>query len=196
MQVPKDEVRDRILLSATDEFFEHGYKNASLRAIADKAEITIGNIYSYFKNKEDLFGNIMENIISSLEIFISGVFKDEIGENISIHKISDLICDIFIDNKKAFLIIISGSEGTSFDKVKFQIAKWIQVRLSADYLPQIQEGTASDELSEGLSWSILEGIVKIMQSCFDDPEKMRLTVRELLEIIIGSSLRQDNKEVI
>ena len=196
MQVPKDEVRERILRSATDEFFEHGYKNASLRLIAEKAEITIGNIYSYFKNKEDLFGNIMQNIMSRLEVFISDVFRNEHGENVSIHTISDLICDIFKDNKKAFMIIISGSEGTTFYNVKFQIAKWIQFRLSTDYLPQIHDCTNSDELAEGLSWAILEGIVKIMQSCFDEPEKMRFTVRALLDIIIGSSLKQDNIEVI
>ena len=48
MQYLKKEIKDRILASAVDEFKEHGFANASIRNIANNAEISLGNIYRYF----------------------------------------------------------------------------------------------------------------------------------------------------
>ncbi len=55
MQIKKEEVREKILLSASKEFFEYGFEKASLRRIADRAEVTKGNIYTYFGSKDELF---------------------------------------------------------------------------------------------------------------------------------------------
>ena len=54
------ETRERILLAAKEEFLEKGYKNAWLRNISKKAGVTTGALYGYFKNKEDLFGTLVE----------------------------------------------------------------------------------------------------------------------------------------
>ena len=195
MQVPKDEIRGRILLSATEEFYLHGYKNASMRAIAENADITIGNIYSYFKSKEALFGCALEGTLSRLEVLISTIYKHEDQKSVSLSEAADLICSIFEENKKTFMIIISGSEGTAYHKIRGQIAEWIQTRLSADFLPYISEEGGSDELAQGLSSAIMEGIVSIMRSCFEDSEKMRASILLLLEIIVGSSLNKDIKRM-
>ena len=195
MQVPKDEIRSRILLSATEEFYLHGYKNASMRTIAENADITIGNIYSYFKGKEDLFSCTLEGVLSGLEVLISTIYKNEDYKSVSLSEAADLICSIFEENKKAFMIIISGSEGTAYHKVKGQIAEWVRIRLTADFLPYISEEGCSDELAKGLSAAVLEGIVSIMRSCFDDSKKMRADILRLLEIIVGSSLNKDVKRM-
>lgn len=54
-QVLKDEIREKIRKAALQEFFDKGYKSAAMRNIALEAKIPTGLIYSYYKNKEELF---------------------------------------------------------------------------------------------------------------------------------------------
>lgn len=55
MQVLKEAVRTAILKSARKEFEKNGLEKASMRVIASKAGMTVGNLYRYYSNKEDLF---------------------------------------------------------------------------------------------------------------------------------------------
>ena len=43
-----------ILQTALDMFFESGYENTTMRAIADRAGVSLGNAYYYFHSKEHL----------------------------------------------------------------------------------------------------------------------------------------------
>ena len=57
---PIEGVSERILSCAKEGFLEKGYADASLRTIAAKAETTTGSIYSRFRDKEGLFGALVE----------------------------------------------------------------------------------------------------------------------------------------
>ena len=64
------ETRERILLAAKKEFLEKGYKNAWLRDISQKAGVTTGALYGYFKSKEALFGALVDaSYHSALQIY-------------------------------------------------------------------------------------------------------------------------------
>ena len=60
MTKPIEGVSEKILACAKEEFLEKGYSEASLRTIAAKADTTTGSIYSRFRDKEGLFGAIVE----------------------------------------------------------------------------------------------------------------------------------------
>lgn len=47
--------RERILKAATTLFRRQGFHGTSTREIAEKAGVSLGNIYNHFKTKEDLF---------------------------------------------------------------------------------------------------------------------------------------------
>ena len=61
-QVLKDEIRQCILDSALEEFFIHGYVRTTIRDIAGRAGIPAGLIYSYYKNKEALFDEVLRPV--------------------------------------------------------------------------------------------------------------------------------------
>ena len=61
-QTLKKEVRDAIIKSARREFLRRGYRNASMRAIAAGTGKTVGNLYRYYKSKEDLFKALVEDL--------------------------------------------------------------------------------------------------------------------------------------
>src|SRR4029434_9033064 len=54
-KTPKGEqTKAAILRSALDLLREHGYEKTTMRAIAKKAGVSLGNAYHYFGSKEDL----------------------------------------------------------------------------------------------------------------------------------------------
>ena len=67
MQVLKDEVRKNIRDAAIKTFKEYGYQKASMRNIAEDAGMSVGNLYRYYKNKEDLFGELVKPMITFFE---------------------------------------------------------------------------------------------------------------------------------
>jgi len=53
--------KERILDAALKVFSEYGYKGASVRMIASTARISIGGVYLYFKNKEELYLTLIKD---------------------------------------------------------------------------------------------------------------------------------------
>ena len=61
---------DGIIRAAYEEFLAHGFQNASLHKIAEKAGVTTGAIYTRYKNKDALFVSLLSGFIDKLgEIF-------------------------------------------------------------------------------------------------------------------------------
>ena len=53
-----------ILTSAKEEFVTYGFKGASIKRIAERANIARANIHYYFKDKTDLYQQLLSNIIA------------------------------------------------------------------------------------------------------------------------------------
>lgn len=66
VQIKKDFIQSRILSSARSIFFREGYMKASLRDIAQKSEITLSNLYSYYEDKDALFKAVLNPLLEDL----------------------------------------------------------------------------------------------------------------------------------
>lgn len=132
MQVQKQELRESIISVAEKEFASKGFKAASMRTIAKKANTTIGNLYNYFKNKEEL----LDEVIGILPQDIETLFNKHVDENIRINDFeilsTELVkCDldslgysIFLSNK--FIILMEGVEGTKYELYREEFHKKCQ----------------------------------------------------------------------
>lgn len=54
-----------------------GYHSASIEQIADKAEVSVGTVYFYFKNKEDLLVQLLDEIGYQLRSILGREFRKE-----------------------------------------------------------------------------------------------------------------------
>jgi len=66
-QYKKEEIRKRLLEAAREEFLEHGFQGANMRAIARRAGQNPGNIYHYYSSKDALFCAVLEKVLRSVE---------------------------------------------------------------------------------------------------------------------------------
>ena len=70
MQVLKEDIRDRILAIARQQFAQNGYSKTSMREIAGLAGVGVGNIYNYFVNKDELFREVVRPVLYALEAML------------------------------------------------------------------------------------------------------------------------------
>jgi AcrR family transcriptional regulator len=75
--------RGEILSAARSVFAERGYASATLDEIAARAELAKGTIYNYFKNKEDIFREVVESVLTDFE----EMAKDAVGDRGSAREI-------------------------------------------------------------------------------------------------------------
>ena len=56
-----------IIEAATNSFSTFGYKATTMDQVAKLANVGKGTIYTFFKNKEELFGEIIFNLITEMK---------------------------------------------------------------------------------------------------------------------------------
>jgi len=72
----KREQRYQAILAAAEKLFAiEGYDQASMEQIADAAEVSVGSVYFYFRNKEDLLIRIMDETAYLIRAILGREFK-------------------------------------------------------------------------------------------------------------------------
>ena len=116
-------VTEKLMKCAKEEFLEKGFRDASLRTIAEKAESSKGAIYIRFPDKESLFSALVEPVVqgtknmyaaSEEETYdvIDKGFLNQIYE-ISYKSIAGFINYIY-DNFDCFKLLLMCSDGTKY----------------------------------------------------------------------------------
>ena len=129
MQIKKDDIKENIISSACREFLDHGYAEASLRVIAEKAGLTKGAIYSYFENKDALFCELtapavrfIENEFQYEESCYAAMTKENSPDAFE----SDIkgfrnYAHAVLDNYKSFKLLLFCAAGSSLQDYKERI---------------------------------------------------------------------------
>lgn len=69
-------------------FVEHGYRNTTLEAVADRLGYTKQSIYYYYKNKEDLVLSLCRRILEEARKDVLALCMSDMGPE---HKLAELI---------------------------------------------------------------------------------------------------------
>ena len=77
MQIQKDEIRNRILIVARSEFMKNGVRHTSIKNIADKAGVAVGNVYNYYKGKDDLLKAVLAPLFKAFKDYRSKTGGEE-----------------------------------------------------------------------------------------------------------------------
>ncbi len=101
-QREKENRHKTILKAAKKLFFKKGLENTTMDEIAEEAELSKGTLYIYFKSKEVLALNIINE---SSDLLYDTLRKADDTNKRGIERITDItqaLTDFFIDNKKEF----------------------------------------------------------------------------------------------
>jgi len=186
MQVLKEDVKNKIVDSAVEEFLVNGFENSSLRTIASQAGITIGNIYSYFSSKDDLFNHVVAPAAEALDELLSLDFiRYERKHATNLATISRKICGLFIENRERFFIIMNGSSGSKYENTKENIVDLISKRFQTEFFPSFEKENKDPLFSMVLATSLLSGFLTIFNSYGGDDDRLFSLINDLLDIFLG-----------
>jgi len=158
----KEEVRESIIQAATTIFYEHSFSSATLRMIADQANLPVSNIYSYFENKAALFDAVVESVYACFHEAITSeeaLFTEDLSA-LETFRITGQ--DHFLgllENPKGLVILVDKSEGTRhagakdalIDSVELHIRRALALRKRKKYedlLPHILASNFTESLIE------------------------------------------------
>lgn len=160
-QVLKEEVRKKILESARKVFYEKDYRSAKLTEIAELAGIPVALIYTYFKNKENLFDSVVGSVYLNFESALKEEeCLDEGSASERFYKVGEKYLHGLLKKRKELIILMDKSSGT-----KHEMAKAILIRQMEEHIKLSFKREEKDKydpmLAHILANNFTEGLLEI-----------------------------------
>lgn len=136
----------KLLYCAKDHFLKNGFEKASIREICKDAHVTNGAFYNHFKDKESLFGALVEPIIEEITNMYTDSVKAHLdsidtSELTSIWNLSEStiikIIEYIYNNFDLFKLLIIYSDGTKYAYFLDSIVR-IEVKESISFFNEIK----------------------------------------------------------
>lgn len=160
-QVLKDEVKNRILQAAEDVFYEEDYTTAKLAKIAERAQVPVALIYTYFKNKEVLFTSIVDPVYSNFEgAFEAEESLEDGNASERFEKAGESYVLSLLKMRKKLIILMDKSAGTKHACAKNELISKMQHHIEAG-LKRETHSQYDPMLSHILASNFTEGLLEI-----------------------------------
>ena len=183
MQYLKKEIREKILAAAVEEFKEHGYSDASVRNIANNAEISLGNIYRYYTNKEALYFAVINPFMESIKNYVEHGFSFE-GKTMK--QVSEVLVDFLMEYSDELLIIRKGNT-VHYETFIAYIIKVISNKIHEmleKVFPEINEKIQNSEFYDAVAEGFLTALFKVLKNG-DSAEVQERKTREIITFYFG-----------
>ncbi len=192
-QVLKDDVRDSIRQASIEEFKEYGYEKASMRSIASKAGISVGNLYRYYSDKLSMFDQIVAPIYDSMSKAVEFEFEMQFLD-INLLEHLEIINKLFSSRKghrDELYILLEKSKGTKYEDIKPVMIQNIERVLKNSVIAEVnknQEIVKGDLFVKVLAKSLVEGLAMIIIEA-EEEEVFVQNIIQYIEFTLKSSIR-------
>jgi TetR/AcrR family transcriptional regulator len=184
--------RDQILDAAETVFARYGFHDASLREIAERAEYSVGGLYSFFPNKDELYRECLRRRGNAFMIGMRIALESHRSPRQQLHDLADWQVGFFREHPDfARLVIRAGSiapplsepvqDGEVLDNFRASIA------LQADL---VERGQRAGELRDGspaVLARLFSGLISAYQTAELDAGPDVVPVISLLHDILDAA---------
>ncbi|MGG4131329.1 TetR/AcrR family transcriptional regulator [Paenibacillus illinoisensis] len=131
VQAKKDEVRKEIEYAALKVFYEKGFVDAKMSDIANEINISVGNIYTYFKNKKDLFYAVVppdlvdylkKVLVDTIHFDNQNLFETETDSERKSALLQEQV-DVLRKYRNQIIIIFEKNKGTIYTNAKNELVE-------------------------------------------------------------------------
>lgn len=124
MQVLKDDIKKRIIQVSRQLFRKKGFRDTTTREIADAADITLSNLYHYFKSKDELFQYLLQPVIDTLEDMLYEYHGEE-GDDVTsmtdegyVERAVNDYLHLISGHKSGLKLLLFKAQGSSLENYK------------------------------------------------------------------------------
>jgi len=169
--------RGQMLATAIALFSEKGYHNVSMHEIAQRAEFSIGTLYKFFKNKEDLYKALMMEKAEEFFSLLREVLSKEDDIVSIIRSYIAAKAEFFADSIALLRLYFAETQGASFN-IKAGLDQDIQKlyeKLVKQLASVLEKGVREKVFREVEPYYLavaLEGLTNSFLFCWlDDPKR-------------------------
>ena len=144
MQIQKDDIRKNVLIAAREEFLNKGFKDSNMRTIAKKSKVGLSNIYNYFKDKNEIFIEVLAPLTNELDKLM---LEHNNPKNITIdyftsdkHQIKHInqYLELIINYKDELNLLFFKSYGSSFENFRDEYTDR-HTKAGVEYIDKMKE---------------------------------------------------------
>lgn len=123
-QIPKPHVRDAFLRAAAEAFAVQGFAATTMGDVAERAGSSVGNLYKYFANKQELFAAAVPSELAQqlkqrtrARIEALGTARDvrELPSASPYHQLARDLLDFSLARRHAVVVLLARAEGTPLE---------------------------------------------------------------------------------
>ena len=184
--------RELLIEAAKKEFLEKGYNKASLRNICSQAGVTTGALYFFFKNKEELFAEIVDGPLMGLKKLLAEHFRRDRESMTGLETTDDIEMDhsdesdMFIEYiyryRDSFILLLSSSENTVYENCVDEFVDMLE--RSLPMMISAMKGYTCDEyMAHWMSHQTIDAFINVIKHIQDKDEAKR-RMRPILNYLI------------
>ena len=174
VQVLKPEIRDRMLVAAMHVFYDKGFREARMADIAAQAEVSTSLLYSYFKNKSELFDAVIADVPTDFEQIAIAEEQADAADPLGRYlAVTHGYLQVLLTNHRAFVILMDKSQGSIHEGAKSKLISAVEAhigrsmaRCAAENLPAL--------LPHVLANNFVEGLLEVARHFENEAQAMKL----------------------
>ncbi len=184
--------RELLIEAAKKEFLEKGYNKASLRAICAQAGVTTGALYFFFKNKEDLFAEIVDGPLNGLKKLVIDHFMEDsrimsgiesVAEIDTDHSMeSDMFIEYIYRYRDSFILILNAAENTVYENCVDEFVNMLEKSV-----PMMMSGmrgyTCDVYMSHWMAHLTIDAFINVIRH-IEDVEEAKWRMRPILNYLV------------
>lgn len=137
----RSDARTRQLLEAAARLMERsGSHGVSMQAVADEAGVSVGLIYRYFANKQDLVRAVIVGVLDDMARLIPAAMEPEADPVRRMVAAFAAYCQVVEDNREA--VVLTYRESNTLDEEGRALIKDLEVRTAQPLRDAIEDAVA------------------------------------------------------
>ena len=169
--------RQEILDAALVLFSEYGFHSVSMQQVAAKAEFSIGTLYNFFKNKEDLYDTLLGELTDKFHQAVTNAIDSGGDETEKLRNYVTAKAAVFCENLEVVRLYFQETSGVSFNfkagldaEVRVQHAKFMKrlAKVFTDGIKKKRFNNIADPYFLAVAVDSFTNAILI--GCLEDPE--------------------------
>jgi AcrR family transcriptional regulator len=195
----ENERRENLIICAKKEFMEKGFEKASLRAISSAAGLTTGAIYFFFKDKNGLFGAVVDEPLQRIIKAITQHFSEDMETDIADFQhtsgdhdeFAEMMISALYADRDAMLILLEKSSGSRYEGIIDSFVEMIEkhnTALAKNYLAVFPDKRVNEYMLHWFSHVQINAFVHLLTH-IDDKERALKEIKPVMDMLVETWLK-------
>ncbi|MBQ9267484.1 MAG: TetR/AcrR family transcriptional regulator [Clostridia bacterium] len=182
MQILKDDIKQKIIEVSKRHFHKRGFEHTSMNDIASDVGISTGNIYRYFKTKNQILNDILKKIEDRMENVLKAITESSIKENYEtiFHTLSEEIVKLASEEGESLQVLFHCGEMKQFNDFRERIVSTIA--------SAIEKNSKNEKINapvrEALALSLFDGFANIVKDANNNIEELRNNLKTYSDVMV------------